>query len=123
MTDREFVKQTAELLRGIIRSVDKELEYSVIDQTHEGRFSLQLSARGRQGTVSILTEELLMAGRDVVRKNRIRQKIKSTRDHLLSDYVEDVTGKRMARMLKRASEATADSRSSYFYRRPQGRGR
>jgi len=122
MTDREVVKQTAELLRGIIRSIDKELDYGVIDQTQEGRFSLRLSTRGRQGAVSLVTDDLLMAARDAVSKNRIRQKIKSTRDHMLSNYVEDVTGKQIARMLKQAGGATADSRPSY-YRRPQGRRR
>jgi len=122
MNDREVVKQTAELLRGIIRSVDKELEYGIIDQTQEGRFSLQLSTRGRQGSVSLVTDDLVMAGRNAVLKNRIRQKIKSARDHLLSDYVEDVMGKKIARMLKLGGEATADSRPSY-YRRPQGRRR
>jgi len=121
MNDREVVKQTAELLRGIIRSIDKELEYGISDQTQEGRFSLQLSRRGRQGSVSLVTDDLVMAGRNAVLKNRIRQKIKSARDHLLSDYVEDVTGKKIARMLK-GGEATADSRPSY-YRRPQGRRR
>ena len=32
---------------------------------------------------------------DNVRKNAIRQKIKSTRDHLLSNYVVDVMGKKL----------------------------
>lgn len=122
MMDREVVKQTAELLRVIIRSIDKELEYGVNDQTQEGRFLLRLSTRGREGSVSLVTDDLLMAGRDAVSRNRIRQKIKSTRDHMLSDYVEDVTGKKMARLLKRAGEGAADSRPSY-YRRPQGRRR
>jgi len=122
MTEREVVKQTAELLRGIIRSIDKKLEYSVMDQTQEGRFSLRLSSRGRQGTVSFLTDDLLVAGRDAVRKNRIRQKIKSTRDHLLSNYVVDVMGKQVAKMLKQAGGATEDFKPSYF-RRPQGRRR
>ena len=42
MTKREVVKQTAEVLRGIIRSIDKKLEYSLVEQTQEGRFSLRL---------------------------------------------------------------------------------
>ena len=36
MIEREVVKQTAELLKGIIRSIDKKLEYSLVDQTQEG---------------------------------------------------------------------------------------
>jgi hypothetical protein len=122
MTEREVVKQTAELLRGIIRSIDKKLEYSLMDQTQEGRFSLRLSSRGRQGIVSLLTDDLLVAGQDAVRKNRIRQKIKSTRDHLLSNYVVDVMGKRVARMLKASGGAEDQTRGSFF-RRPPGRRR
>jgi hypothetical protein len=122
MNEREVAKQTAELLKGIIRSIDKKLEYSLMEQTQEGRFSLRLSSRGREGTVSLLTEDLRMAGQDAVRKNAIRQKIKSTRDHLLSDHVVDVMDKRMAKMLKQADGAREESKPSFF-RRPQGRRR
>jgi hypothetical protein len=107
MIEREVVRQTAELLKGIIRSIDKKLEYSLMDQTQEGRFSLRLSSRGRE---------------DNVRKNAIRQKIKSTRDHLLSNYVVDVMGRRVAKMLKKARGTEDESRGSFF-RRPQGRRR
>jgi hypothetical protein len=120
MTEREAVKQSAELLRGIIRSIDKKLEYSVMDPTQTGRFSLRLSSRGRQGIVSLLTDDLRLAVRDNVRKNVIRQKIKSTRDHLLSNYVVDVMGKRITKMLKQAGGAKDETRPSFF-RRPQGR--
>jgi hypothetical protein len=121
MAEREAVKQSAELLRRIIRSVDKKVEYSVIDPGQEGRFSLRLSIRGRVGVVSLLTDDLRLALADDVRKNSIRQKIKSTRDHLLSDYVVDVMGRKMTRMLKESAGAKDESRSSFFYRRPQGR--
>jgi hypothetical protein len=121
MTEHEAVKQSAELLRTIIRSIDKKLEYHFIDPTQEGRFSLQLSTRGRVGIVSLLTQDLRLALADNVRKNVVRQKIKSTRDHLLSNYVVDVMGKRDARMLKAAASGRDDTKSSFFYRRPQGR--
>jgi len=121
MTEQESVKQSAELLRKIIRSVDKKLDYSFLDPTQEGRFSLRLSTRGREGVVSLLTNDLRMAGSDNVRKNVIRQKIKSTRDHLLSNYVVDVMGKRMARMLRESAAGQGDAKASFFYRRPQGR--
>jgi hypothetical protein len=122
LTEREVVRQTAELLKGIIRSIDKKLEYSLMDQTQEGRFSLRLSSRGREGVVSLLTDDLRAAGQDNVRKNAIRQKIKSTRDHLLSNYVVDVMGKKVAKMLKNARGTEDESRGSFF-RRPQGRRR
>ena len=122
MTEREVVKQTAEVLRGIIRSIDKKLEYSLVDQTQEGRFSLRLSSRGRAGIVSILTDDLRLAGQNAVRKNAVRQKIKSTRDHLLSNYVVDVMGRRDARMLKKAGAAKDEFKPSFF-RPSQGRRR
>lgn len=123
MTEREAVKQSAELLRGIIRSIDKKLEYSLLDPTQEGRFSLRLSTRGREGTVSLRTDDLRFAVLDNVRKNVIRQKIKSARDHLLSNYVVDVMGKKIAKMLKQSAGGKDDSKSSFFFRRPQGRRR
>lgn len=123
MTEREAVKQSAELLRGIIRSIDKKLEYNLLDPTQEGRFSLRLSTRGREGTVSLRTDDLRMAVLDNVRKNMIRQKIKSARDHLLSNYVVDVMGRKIAKMLKLAAGGKDESKSSFFFRRPQGRRR
>lgn len=122
MTEREAVKQSAELLRVIIRSIDKKLEYNFIDPTQEGRFSLRMVTRGREAVVSLLTNDLRLAALDNVRRNAIRQKIKSTRDHLLSNYVVDVMGKRVARMLKQAGGAKDESKPSFF-RRPQGRRR
>jgi hypothetical protein len=121
MAENESVKQSANLLRTIIRSIDKKLEYSLVDPSQEGRFSLRLVTRGREGFVSIRTDDLRRAVVDDVRKNGIRQKIKSTRDHLLSNYVVDVMGKKIARMLKQSSAGKDDNKSSFFYRRPQGR--
>ena len=123
MTEREAVKQSAELLRTIIRSIDKKLEYNLLDPTQEGRFSLRLSTRGREGTVSLRTDDLRFAVLDNARKNMIRQKIKSARDHLLSNYVVDVMGKKVAKMLKLSAGGKDDSKSSFFFRRPQGRRR
>jgi hypothetical protein len=121
MAENESVKQSANLLRTIIRSIDKKLEYSLVDPTQEGRFSLRLITRGREGLVSIRTDDLRRAVVDDVRKNGIRQKIKSARDHLLSNYVGDVMGRQIARMLKQSKANTDDSKSSFFYRRPQGK--
>ncbi|HEX2930460.1 MAG TPA: hypothetical protein VHV54_12130, partial [Candidatus Binatia bacterium] len=96
MAEQQVVKQSADLLRKIIRSVDKKLDYQFIDSTQEGRFSLRLSLRGRACVVSLRTADLQSALSDDVRKNAIRQKLKSTRDHLLSNYVDDVMGRKMA---------------------------
>ncbi len=121
MAENESVKQSANLLRTIIRSIDKKLEYSLVDPTQEGRFSLRLVTRGREGLVSIRTDDLRRAVVDDVRKNNIRQKIKNARDHLLSNYVVDVMGKQIARMLKQSGAGKDEGKSSFFNRRPQGR--
>jgi hypothetical protein len=123
MIDREAVKQTAEALRGIIRSVDKKLEYSVEEQTQEGSFALRISTRGREGVVFLNTEDLQSAGESAVSKNAIRQKIKSKRDHLLSNYVVDVMGIRVARLLKQSAAVREDFKPSFFRRPPMGRRR
>ena len=122
MAEHESVKQSANLLKSIIRSIDKRLEYNLVDPTQEGRFSLRLATRGREGFVSIRTDDLRMAVLDDTRKNVIRQKIKSVRDHLLSNYVADVMGKKIARMLKQSAAGKDDTKSSFFFRRPQGGG-
>jgi hypothetical protein len=122
MTEREIVKHTAELLRSIIRSVDKKLEYSLMDQTQQGRFALRLTTRGREGVVSLRTDDLRAAADSATSKNVIRQKIKSKRDHLLSNYVVDVMGRNIAKLLKETASSREESKS--FYRRaPMGRRR
>lgn len=121
MTEQEEVKQSADLLRKIIRSIDKRLEYNLIDPTQEGRFSLRLSTRGRAGVVSLSTVDLRSALIDDVRKNAIRQKIKNTRDHLLSNYVDDVMGRKLARLLTAAGRGQGEAKTSFFYRPARGR--
>ncbi len=122
MTEREIVKHTAELLRTIIRSVDKKLDYSLMDQTQQGKFALRLTTRGREGVVSLRTDDLRAAVDSATSRNVIRQKIKNKRDHLLSNYVVDVMGTNIAKLLKETTSSRDESKS--FYRRaPMGRRR
>ena len=65
--------------------------------------------------------DLRLALTDDVRKNAIRQKIKGIRDHMLSVYVEDVMGKKLARMISTGAAGQGDSKPSFFHRRPGGR--
>jgi hypothetical protein len=117
MSEHELVKKAAELLRRIIRSVDKKLDYSLVEHGEQGVLMLRLSTRGREGFVRLRTDDLLDAGESATRLNAVRQKIKSKRDHLLSNYVVDVMGTKVAKMLKRAS-ATRDEFKPLFSRRP-----
>jgi hypothetical protein len=114
MTEQEAAKQSADLLRKIIRSIDKNLTYTAAGPPQEGQFSLRLATRGREGLVCLRTSDLRSALTDDVQKNGIRQKIKNVRDHLVSRYVPDVMGKTMARTLKQPKAATDGNTSSYF---------
>ena len=61
--DVKYLKQNEELLRGIVRTIDKNLEYSLTDESQEQTFFSKLSARGRHATVSLSIEDLRLAGR------------------------------------------------------------
>jgi hypothetical protein len=123
VNERDLVKQTAELLRRIIRSVDKKLEYSLVDPSEEGVLALRLSTRGREGVVSLRTSDLLMAGESATRRNALRQKIKSKRDHLLSNYAVDVLGTKVAKLLKRAAASREEFKPAFSRRPAFGRRR
>ncbi|MBI2540346.1 MAG: hypothetical protein HYW04_11235, partial [Deltaproteobacteria bacterium] len=116
MTAREVLQKSEEILRGIIRSIDKDLDYTlpVGSDAQGARFTLQLSTRGRAATVSLSMDDLKSAEVDAVRKNAVRQKIKSARDHMLDNNLKDVLGTKVARMRKGAGEAQeAFQRSSF----------
>jgi hypothetical protein len=42
MTEQEAAEQSAELLRRIIRGIDKKLDYHPVDSTQQSRLSLRL---------------------------------------------------------------------------------
>ncbi|TMA11755.1 MAG: hypothetical protein E6J89_06820 [Deltaproteobacteria bacterium] len=121
MTGREVLKENEGILKSIIRSIDKNLDYTVVDSTEAqgARFSLQLTLRGRHATVSLSIDDLRLAGADAVRRNAVRQKMKSTRDHMMDNHLPDVLGSKIAKMLK-ASAATQESfQHSAFRRSPR----
>jgi hypothetical protein len=123
LNENDLVRQTAQLLRTIIRSIDKKLEYRLMEQSQEGIFALRLAARGREGNVSLRTNDLLAAVDDPVMKNNVRQKIKSKRDHLLSNYVVDVMGTKEARLLKESAQTREAFKPEFRRRPPMGRRR
>jgi hypothetical protein len=122
MTGREVIKENEATLRGIVRSIDKNLDYSTVEGLHaEGpRFTVQLALRGRRAAVSLALDDLIAAAQDVVRRNAVRQKLKSARDHMMDTHVIDVMGNKTARMLKE-SAATQESfqRPSFNRRSPR----
>jgi hypothetical protein len=104
MTGREVMKQNDGVLRSIVRSIDKNLDYTVKDVAEDeaAKFVLRLALRGREATVSLSLNDLRSADSDAIRKNALRQKIKHARDHMMDHFVRDVTGKKIARLLKQA---------------------
>lgn len=123
MSGREAVKENDKLLREIVRSIDKEIAYTLKEggEVQESRFALQLSLRGKEATVSLLIEDLKSAASDAVRKNAVRQKIKSTRDHMLDSHNPDIMGKKIARMLKQSGSGEEQARQRPIFSRSPGR--
>lgn len=121
MSGREMLKENDAMLRGIIRTIDKNLDYATEFAQSEGppRFTVQLSLRGRRATVSLTLEDLSAAAQDVVRKNTVRQKIKNVRDHMMDNHVVDVIGKKTARMLKESAASQESFQRTNFRRGPR----
>jgi hypothetical protein len=121
MTGREVLKENDAMLRGIIRSIDKNLDYATADGAHsEGpRFTLQLTLRGRHANVSLPLDDLTAATKDIIKKNAVRQKIKSARDHMMDTHVVDVMGNKTARMLKESAATQETFQRTNFRRGPR----
>lgn len=119
MTGREVIKENEATLRGIVRSIDKNLDYSTTEggQSEGPRFTVQLSLRGRRAVVSLALDDLIAAAQDVVRRNTIRQKLKSVRDHMMDTHVVDVMGNKTARMLKESAASQESFQRPSFNRR------
>ena len=109
-------KEEDALLREIIRSIDKKLDYTVreIDGSH---FNLHLTLKSHDVTVALTLDELTAAITDVVKRHQIRQKIKARRDHMdNARYEKDVLGTKAARLLR------ASPRPENLSQRGFGRG-
>jgi hypothetical protein len=88
------------LLRDIIRSIDKRMDYSA----HEGEgshFTLHLTLRSHEGDLTLDLDDLKQAKMDMVKRHQIRQKIKARAEHLdKSRYGDDILGHKIARLLR-----------------------
>jgi hypothetical protein len=90
------------LLRDIIRSINKKLDYTA-KEGEGSRFTVHLKLRGHEGDVMLDLEDLKAAKTDMVIRHQIRQKLKARYDHLdRSRYGDDVLGLRPARLLRAA---------------------
>jgi hypothetical protein len=88
------------LLRDIVRSINKKIDYSA--REGEGtQFTLHLSRRGHETDVVLDLEDLIAAKDDQIKRHQMRQKIKARYDHLDSSrYGADVLGLKREKLLR-----------------------
>jgi len=100
MFGKGVFQEEENLLREIIRSVDKKIDYSA--REGEGsKFTLHIKLKNHEGDVMLDLADLKAAKQDQIRRHQIRQKIKARCDHLdASRYGDDILGLRSARILK-----------------------
>lgn len=107
------------LLRDIIRSIDKKLDYSV-KEGEGSHFNVTLKLRGHQGDVLLDLEDLTAAKSDMIRRHQFRQKIKNCRDHIdKTRYGSDVLGLRSAKILRAAPKPEPMPSRGGFSRGPR----
>jgi hypothetical protein len=107
------------LLRDIIRSINKKIDYTA--REGEGsRFTLHFKLRGHEADVALDLEDLKAARNDMVRRHQIRQKIKARYDHLdKSRYGEDILGLKPARLLRASPKPEPSMLQRGFGRSPR----
>ena len=107
------------LLREIIRSINKKLDYAA--REGEGsRFTLHVSLRGHETDIALDLEDLKAAKSDLVARHQIRQKIKARYDHLdKSRYGEDILGLKPAKLLRASPKPEISTQHRGFGRSPR----
>ena len=106
------------LLRDIIRSINKKIDYTA--REGEGtRFTLHFKLRGHETDVLLDLEDLKVAKTDMAKRHQVRQKIKARYDHLdRSRYADDILGLKPAKLL-RASPKPEPIQQRGFGRSPR----
>lgn len=107
------------VLRNIIRSIDRRVDYSA-REGNGSRFTVHVKLRGREADVVLDLEDLKSAKQDMVKRHQIRQKIKARCDHLdKSRYSDDVLGLKLARLLKASPKPEPMAQRGGFARGPR----
>jgi hypothetical protein len=116
MFGKGVFQEEENLLRDIIRSIDKRVDYSA--KEGEGtKFIIYLKLRGHEGEVIVDMEDLRAAKEDMIRRHQIRQKIKARCEHLdKSRYGDDILGLRSAKILRAAPKLEPMAQRSSFGR-------
>lgn len=119
MFGKGVFQEEENLLRDIIRSIDKRVDYSA-KEGEGSRFTIRVKLRNHEADVVLDLEDLKTAQTDMVRRHQIRQKIKARCDHLdKSRYGDDVLGLKSAKILRATPKPEAPVHRSGFGRVPR----
>ncbi|HEY6998763.1 MAG TPA: hypothetical protein VH851_12590 [Candidatus Binatia bacterium] len=119
MFGKGVFQEEENLLRNIIRSIDKRVDYSA-KEGEGSRFIVHLKLRANEDDVVLDLEDLQAARTDMVKRHQIRQKIKARTDHLdKSRYEEDILGLKSARLLKASPKPEPMMQRGGFGRGPR----
>lgn len=119
MFGKGVFQEEENLLRDIIRSIDKRVGYSA-KEGEGSRFTIRVKLRNHEADVVLDLEDLKTARTDMVRRHQIRQKIKARCDHLdKSRYGDDVLGLKSAKILRATPKPEAPVHRSAFGRGPR----
>jgi len=119
MFGKGVFQEEENLLRNIIRSIDKRVDYSA-KEGEGSRFTVHIKLRAHECDVVLDLEDLKAAKTDMVKRHQIRQKIKAKTDHLnKSRYVDDILGLKPARLLKASPKPEPMMQRGGFGRGPR----
>lgn len=119
MFGKGVFQEEENVLRNIIRSIDKRVDYSA-KEGEGSRFTVHVKLRHHEADVILDLEDLKAAKLDMVRRHQIRQKIKARCDHLdKSRYADDILGLKPARILKAAPKPEPMALRGGFGRGPR----
>jgi hypothetical protein len=119
MFGKGVFQEEENVLRNIIRSIDKRVDYSA-KEGEGSRFTVHVKLRNHEADVILDLEDLKAAKLDMVRRHQIRQKIKARCDHLdKSRYADDILGLKPARILKASPKPEPMAQRGGFGRGPR----
>ena len=100
MFGKGLFQEEENLLRNIIRSIDKRIDYSA-KEGQDSRFTVHIKLRANEDDIVLDLEDLKAAKTDMVKRHQMRLKIKAKTDRLdKSRYENDILGLKPARLLK-----------------------
>jgi len=119
MFGKGVFQEEENLLRDILRSINKKVDYTA-KEGEGSRFTVHVKLRGHEGDVMLDLEDLKAAKNDMALRHQIRQKLKARCDHLdPSRYGDDVLGLRPAKLLRAAPKPELGPQRGGFGRGPR----